>query len=250
MACSSNTTTLSGNVCAGCGPPAAPGCHACGRGERSPRRRSINAQTCCCADEGHPTVAPGALLQAPAPTPESSAVVALSLGDAVTHDGNDYLVEGLATSFSDGQTWTLAHLVPSGPGPGEHWLSIATGLELGWLEAIPAPEPDAKQVSYQDTHLDLVATRSSIVQVVSAAGSVPGVLVRAWSYGSGSLLALVEQWPDGTLRAYAGHSVQLRRSRSGPPPDPERARPGRRAGPRPPSGGPFGRATGPPVRRW
>jgi hypothetical protein len=159
---------------------------------------------------GHaaPAAAPGALLQAPQPTPESAALVALTLSDAVTNDGHDYLVDGLATSFSDGQTWKLAHLVPSGATAGEHWLSVSpAGLKLAWLEAIPAPEPGSKQIVFQDSVLDFVDARSSIVQVETIAGIAPGVLVRTWNYGSGPLHALIEQWPDGAIHAYAGHSL-------------------------------------------
>jgi Domain of unknown function (DUF4178) len=154
-----------------------------------------------------PAVAPGALLQAPQPTPESTALVALALGDAVSRDGTDYLVDGLATSSSDGQTWKLAHLTPSGANAGERWLSISpAGLELAWLQAIPVPEPGAKQLVFQRSVLELADTRSSIVRVATTGGSAPGVLVRSWSYRSGSHRGLVEQWPDGTLRAYAGRS--------------------------------------------
>jgi hypothetical protein len=134
--------------------------------------------------------------------------VALALSDAVTHDGNDYLVDALATSFSDGPTWKLAHLVPSGAGAGENWLSISpAGLELAWLEAIPAPELGSKQIVFQDSVLDLVDARSSIIQVGTIAGVAPGVLVRTWSYGSSPLHALIEQWPDGAIHAYAGRSL-------------------------------------------
>ena len=58
-----------------------------------------------------PAVAPTALLQAHAAAP--AAMANLGLGDAISHDGVDYLVEGVVSSFSDGQTWRLLHVVPT-----------------------------------------------------------------------------------------------------------------------------------------
>jgi hypothetical protein len=114
----------------------------------------------------------------------------------------------VTTSFSDGQTWKLAHLTPSGANPAEWWLSISPGgLELAWLEAIPAPEPGAKQLVFRQSVLELGDARSSIVRVGTAHSSAPGVLVRSWLYHSSSHRGLVEQWPDGTMRAYAGRPL-------------------------------------------
>ena len=156
-----------------------------------------------------PAMAPGALLHAREPVRGAAAVAALALGDAVTHDGTDYLVEGLATSFSDGRTSKLAHLVPSSAGPGEHWLwSSPGGLEFGWLLAIASPpEVGSRQLAVDGAQLDLVDTRSSIATVVTTAGSAPGVLVRSWTYRSGEQLGLVEQWPDQSVHTYAGRII-------------------------------------------
>jgi hypothetical protein len=155
-----------------------------------------------------PAMSAGALLQAPQLKLESTSLVALAPGDAITHDGTDYLTEAVATSFSDGQGWKLAHLTPSGANAGERWLSISpAGLELAWLEAIPAPQPGANQIVLPDCVLELGDTTSAIVGVATTGGSAPGVLVRSWSYRSGPHRGLVEQWPDGTTRAYAGRSI-------------------------------------------
>jgi hypothetical protein len=157
-----------------------------------------------------PAVAPSALLRAQAAAPAT--VATLGLGDAISHDGVDYLVEGVVSSFADGQTWKLLHLVPSGAGAAEHWLSVAPGgLELAWLDGIgPAMTPGGKQLAYADTALPLVGVRSATAQVETRAGSSPGVLVRSWTYRQGQLVATVEQWPDGPVRAYAGHTLDAR----------------------------------------
>jgi hypothetical protein len=155
-----------------------------------------------------PAVSPAALLQMPSPAADAAGLVALGVGDALTVDGTDYLVEGLAIGFADGQTWKLAHVVASGGDASERWVSISPGgLELAWLAAVPATEPGARQMVVGQNALDLIQTRSSIVQVVTATGTAPGVLVRSWSYTSGPLRGLVEQWPDGPLRAYAGRRL-------------------------------------------
>jgi hypothetical protein len=157
-----------------------------------------------------PAVAPTALLRAQAAAPEP--VATLGLGDAISHDGVDYLVEGVVSSFSDGQTWRLLHLVPSGAGAAEHWLSVApSGLELAWLDSIEAAmAPGGKHLAYADTALPLVGERSATVQVETRTGSTPGVLVRSWTYRQGLLVAIVEQWPDGAVRVYAGHALDSR----------------------------------------
>jgi len=152
-------------------------------------------------------VAPSVLLNA-SPRAGSAAVEELGLADAVTYEGSDYIVEGLATGFSDGQTWKLAHLVPSGAGSSESWLSVAPGgLDVAWLESVAPPQPAAPQIIVQATSLPLTGSRSAITRVSSTAGTAPGVLVRAWSYRAGPLVGLVEEWPDGTVHAYGGRSI-------------------------------------------
>jgi hypothetical protein len=157
-----------------------------------------------------PVVAPSALLRAPAAAPE--AIATLGLGHAISYGGADYLVEGVVNGFSDGQTWRLLHLVPSGAGAAEHWLSVAPGgLELAWLDSVAETTPlGGSQLAYADTTLPLVGERSATAAVDTRTGSTPGVLVRTWTYRQGPLLAMVEQWPDGAVRAYAGHTLDAR----------------------------------------
>jgi Domain of unknown function (DUF4178) len=157
-----------------------------------------------------PAVAPTALLRAQAAAPE--AVATLGLGDAISHDGVDYLVEGVVSSFAEGQTWKLLHLVPSGADAVEHWLSVAPrSLELAWLDNLAEmKEPGRKEMAYADATLPLVGEQSATAQVETRAGSTPGVLVRSWTYRQGRMVATVEQWPDGAVRAYAGHVLDAR----------------------------------------
>jgi hypothetical protein len=140
---------------------------------------------------------------------ESGDFQSLGIGDAVTYEGIDYIVEALATSFADGQTWKLAHLVPSGGSAAEHWLSISPGgLELAWLDVAPGVEPGAKGMVVGSTILSFVAERSTSVQVATVSGSTPAVLVQTRTYRSGRLVGTIQQWPDGAVHAYGGHVIK------------------------------------------
>lgn len=152
-----------------------------------------------------PTVAPSQLLHTPEPAQNSTAIQALAIGDAISHEGVDYLVEGVATAFSDGQTWKLVHLVPAAAGSTDRWLYVSPGaLELALLDESAAPGPGAKQIVVDGTSVPLEATRSASVRVATRAGAADGVLVSTWSYRSGPIIGLVEQWPDGAVHAYGG----------------------------------------------
>jgi uncharacterized protein DUF4178 len=161
---------------------------------------------------GHavPSVSPAILLETRTTTP--AGVPSLALGDAVTFMDNDYLVEAVGTSFSDGQTWKRLHLIPSGAGAVEHWLYVSPGgLELDWLDAITEVQnPGAKQFAFRDSTLPLVSARSATVEVTTTSGSTPGVLVRTWTYTAGPLVAILEQWPDGATHAYGGTRIDPR----------------------------------------
>jgi hypothetical protein len=152
-----------------------------------------------------PSVAPAALLRASAPTHDLATVQAVGVRDAVTHAGVDYVVEGAASAFADGQTWRLVHLVPSGSGATEHWLLVSPGgLELSWLDRIPEPKTGTAELQLEGATLPLESTASATVRITSQAGSAEGVPVSVWRYRSGSTVGLVQQWPDGTVDAYAG----------------------------------------------
>ena len=155
-----------------------------------------------------PAVAPAALLQAAPP----ASLPQLALGDALTVDSIDYLVDAVATLFAEGQISRLHHLVPSGGGGAEHWLFVSPGgLQLALLDALPGIHTTgAAQLTYRDTALKLSSSQSQTVSVQTSELSTPDVLVRVWTYASGSLVARVEQWPDGAIHAYAGELIQPR----------------------------------------
>jgi hypothetical protein len=157
-----------------------------------------------------PLVSPATLLDTRTTPP--AGVPTLALGDALTFMDHDYLVEAVATSFSDGQTWKLLHLIPSGAGAAEHWLYVSPGgFELDWLEVITdIQNPGANQFAFRDATLPLVRARSATVEVTTTSASTPGVLVRTWTYAAGPLVAIVEQWPDGAARAYGGTRIDPR----------------------------------------
>jgi uncharacterized protein DUF4178 len=156
-----------------------------------------------------PSVAPAVLLGATEPAADAAGLQALEVGDAVTHEGIDFVVEGVATAFSDGQTWKLAHLVPSSSEAAEHWLSVAPGgLEIAWLDSLAPPLTGAGQLVVDGHSLPLEGTRTATVRVTSKAGSADGELVTTWSYRSGAELGLVEQWPDDSVHAYGGRIMK------------------------------------------
>jgi hypothetical protein len=137
------------------------------------------------------------------------ALMNLRVGDAVSHDGEDFVAEGVATYFAEGQSWKLVHLTPSGPGAGERWLYVAPGgLAVALFDEMPDKQPGAQTVSVGGTDLPNVDKGSASVDVVSKAGSARGVLVSYWSYRAGNRLAFLERWPDGAVYAYGGQLVR------------------------------------------
>jgi uncharacterized protein DUF4178 len=155
-----------------------------------------------------PSVEPAALLSASTPADSATALEDIAVGDAVSRDGLDYVVEAVASSFADGQTWQLVHLVPSGPSGGEHWLEIAPGaLELAWLDPVAPPTSvGAPQLEA----MPLVSSGSAAVTVTTHAGEQPSVLVTYWRYRGTSRVGLVQQWPDGGLQAFVGMVIRPR----------------------------------------
>jgi hypothetical protein len=158
-----------------------------------------------------PGVAPSTLLRAGAPARGLEAIQRLGVGDAVTSDGVDYVLEGLATYFAEGQTWKLAHLTPAGPGQSERWLYVGpAGLELAMLneEAEPPAASEDQTVPFEGRELPQVAGGTATVDVDSHAGSAHGVLVTFTRYAAHSAMALVERWPDGATHAYQGACIK------------------------------------------
>jgi hypothetical protein len=118
------------------------------------------------------------------------------------------LVEAVASSFADGQTWKLVHLVPSGAESGEYWLEISpAALEVAWLERVMPPSAAGTP---QLASLPLVSFGSAAVTVVTHAGEQSSVLVTHWRYRGATGMGLVQQWPDGALHAYVGSLIHPR----------------------------------------
>jgi hypothetical protein len=135
-----------------------------------------------------------------------SNVADVALGDAVSRDAYDYVVETLASYFSDGATWKLAHLVPTSGPAGARWLYVAPGgTEAALLDEIAPTESDA--LDFEGESLPQVSAGSAVVDVTGGAGSAQGVLVGYRRFAAGPLRGLVERWPDNQLRAYAGRTI-------------------------------------------
>jgi hypothetical protein len=161
-----------------------------------------------------PSLSPATQLLAPDRRSSHVSLAELVLGDAITHDGADYVVDRLAISFSNGATWKLAHLGPSGADATEHWLSISPDArEVFWLDTVsPPPRTGAAEVLLGPDRLTLASERSGVVQVsVSSSDNPgvaqPGVLVRTWQYRADTRVAVVEQWATGEVVAYLGQIV-------------------------------------------
>lgn len=155
-----------------------------------------------------PAVAPDTMLQTPAASGTGS-VANLAPGDAVSRDGVDYVVDQLASSFADGETWKLAHLGSSGPAVPDGWLWISpSGRELAWLEPIEPPAPGANEIRVDSTTLQCVGSTSALVRIATTSETSPGVLVQNWRYRGDDTVGLVEQWPDSRVVAYAGKPLR------------------------------------------
>jgi hypothetical protein len=155
-----------------------------------------------------PTASPSVLVRAAEPVRGLDAVCMVGLGDAVTTaDGTDYVVEGLATYFAEGQTWQLVHLAPAGPGASQRWLYIGPGgFDLGLLDEVELAGAD-QTLTVNSQPLSRVAGGTASVDVESRAGSARGVLITFSRYSGPGAIGLQEDWPDGASHAYAGPTV-------------------------------------------
>jgi hypothetical protein len=154
-----------------------------------------------------PSMAPGTMFTARSPDTTND-FRDIAVGDAVTRDDVDYIVEAVATGFADGQTWRLAHLAPSGASGDDHWLEVAPGgFELAWLERVDAAiAPGAADFA----SLPLSTWDSAATTVSTRDATQPAVLVRNWRYRSATRVAVVQQWPDGAIHAYRGSLIPPR----------------------------------------
>jgi hypothetical protein len=133
----------------------------------------------------------------------------LSIGDAVSHAGTDYVVEDISSSFAEGETTRMVHLVPRDGLVRDQWLSISPdGTELAWLDgAATSGAPGARQLALGADVLPLVRAQTAIVKVTNSQGSAPAAFASVWQYRADPMVATVEQSSDGRLRAYAGRIV-------------------------------------------
>ena len=117
----------------------------------------------------------------------------LSIGDAVSHAGADYVVEDISSSFADGETSRMVHLVPRDGLAADQWLSISPGgTELAWLDAAATSgAPGARQLALGGVVLPLMSAQTAVVKLRSARGSAPAAFASVWRYRAG---------PDGCDR--------------------------------------------------
>ena len=131
--------------------------------------------------------------------------VALNLEDAVSFEGEDYVVRGVLDYFAGGRRWRTYQLHD---GREERWLEVrADGTQLAWLTR----RPESLSLDEAEVTLDgvtyLPADRGAAsVSIASAAGRQEGVLVDYRRFGADSNVLTVEAWPDGR-RVLAGRTV-------------------------------------------
>jgi hypothetical protein len=144
------------------------------------------------------------LLRADAARANSADLEQLALGDAVSHERTDYVVESLASYFAEGQTWKLARLAPTGGEVPASWLYIGPGaIDVALMSELPTSSADGPP-DVPGAQLAQAGAGTAVVDVSSRAGNARGVLVAYTKYRDTAHLALVEQWPDGARRGYGG----------------------------------------------
>ena len=131
--------------------------------------------------------------------------VSLSLEDAVSFDGEDFVVRGVLDYFGGGRRWRAYQLHD---GRNERWLEVrAGGAQLAWLERLGEPvSPDDERITVRDSTYTAVERGTADVSIESAAGRQDGVLVEYRRYADGPSLLGVEAWPDGQ-RVLAGRTI-------------------------------------------
>src|SRR5207302_1753007 len=110
------------------------------------------------------------------PTHGAEALAALKLKDAVSYEGDDYVVEASATYFVSGRTWRIHTLRAEAS---ERYIYVGPGgLTLALLEPIPPPDaPGAASLSTPLGACALAEQGTATATVVGAAGRGDGVAV-------------------------------------------------------------------------
>ena len=142
-----------------------------------------------------PSMEPSVLMRASEPRRGAAALEQLKLGDAIAHEGVDYVVDALADYFREGERWKLAKLAATSGENAGQWLYVGTaGLELALL-------------SETSPNTDRSGDGTAVVTVESRAGKAEGVLVSYRRARQDSTVTIQEDWPDGTRRAYSGSLI-------------------------------------------
>jgi hypothetical protein len=153
-----------------------------------------------------PSVDPSVLLRSSPQPALSGGLEQISVGDAVSRETSNYVVENIASYFAEGQRWKLARLVPTGPGASVAWLYVGPGaLEVALLDELPAPGDGP--ISVDGAQLPEVASGTAVADVTGGSRTAEGVLVAYRRFRDGKHLALVERWPDQTTQAYGGSLI-------------------------------------------
>jgi hypothetical protein len=154
-----------------------------------------------------PGVDASLLLTTDAPPALSTGVEQISVGDAVSRDTTNYVVENIAAYFAEGQRWKLARLVPTGPDASVAWLYVGPGaLEIALLNELPSPGEGPFIVG--GAPLPEVASGTAVADVTGGSHTAEGVLVAYHRYRDNARLAIVEHWPDQNIRAYGGSLIR------------------------------------------
>lgn len=156
-----------------------------------------------------PGLAASALLSASAPPTSTAAFEHIGVRDAVTYEGDDFIVENVAAYFAEGRRWRLARLVSTGPDGSVHWLYIGPDpTDIAILHEIQAPADGAPQIA--GATLAQVGSGTAVVDVTADGRKAQGVLVAYRQFRDENHLAVIEQWPDQVVRAYAGALIKPR----------------------------------------
>ena len=170
--------------------------------ERDERRRSELLR-----GRRAPSIAPTDLIRSGPPASSTEAVAALKPGDAVSRDGEDYLVETSVSYFVGGRS-TWFHRLASGRE--EAWLYVSPGaLNLAWLSPAEIPaDPGTSPIEHDGATCRLEESGLASAEVRTRAGQQSGGTVTTWRYTcDGGQLLWLERWPDRAL-AYAGPPIR------------------------------------------
>jgi hypothetical protein len=137
-----------------------------------------------------PTLQPAELMRTDAPRQVD--LESIGVGDAVSRERTNYVVESVAAYFAEGQSWKLARLAPTSDADRPRWLYVGpASVEVALLDEHTPPPSEA-------------LPNTAVVDVTSRTGTARGILV-SWSRRrDGDQLSLVERWPDNTSHAYRG----------------------------------------------